>query len=573
MLKGSQRTLLLLMTLIIGLVLVACNRESVYEFKLEESTILYQDAADEWRPLIDAGLLSGVDDIALFTIETENGTLYWRYDGSERSKLIDSKTLGMLEEGRFNDEDVLLRANKGVYEWREVAEDEWRLLFDPHQIDASNLMPGDEPSPGISEHPARVPLLENFNLMDGTRYDEDVQVNFEWYDEESGLYLPDINENQLHKIDMSTLENEVTACDDFHSDCWGGVFEARLSYGDELEFLLDSRIAFDETASATIEIDVASLSEGATLKVDIIQGGLFLDLGLIEEPGTHTFVVETEFGGKPRMRLIGENESTVELVSVIITDEDGKVMNESREATFEDWEISSGNGTLKRQGAVFIRASYRYNPYGDSPLYAPYGLTRRGVHRHGGEVVHEVIVPEGVTEISSRAFNCFLDDCFEDLERVVLPDGVTYISFSAFRNTPALREVILPESLEVIDIMAFHNSGIEEITLPEGLRRIDVSVFVQTQLKRIEIPQSVEFIGVSAFSTASPLEEIVFKRSHTDGFIQFWLFGAPAYDIEFSRIFKVDESTRIYVPDASLDAYKAHYPDHADLIYPYSDKE
>ncbi len=564
----KHKSLLVLMTLVWGLSLFACNRGVGYAFDLEETTIVYQDSQDEWHPLIDASLLKGVDDISLLTIETDDGVLYWRYDGSDRNKLIDSKALRMLEDGRFRDEDVLLRANVGVYEWREVDEEVWQFLFDPHQIDASNLVPEDF-SGGL---PARVPLLEHFNLMDGTRYVEDEPVNFDWYDEQSGLYLPDMDESKLDRIVISTLENTVTACVDFHEDCKGGVFEAQLSSGDKLEFLLDKRIAFDETAFATIDIDVASLSAGATLEVVIIQGGMLLDIGSIDTTGIHSFVVETEFGGKLSMILKGENEARVDLASVMISDEDGKIMNESRGATFEDWKLKSENGTLRRKDAAFTVASYRYNPYGESTLYAPYGLTPNGVPRYGGEAINEVIISEDVTVIPSHAFNClYRIDCFEALKRVVLPEGITTIKYSAFAHTPALRNVNLPDSLEMLDQSAFQSSSIETITLPQGIKTIHSFTFASTNLKRIEIPPSVESIDMSAFSTTSPLEEIVFTRLHTDGFVEFLLFGAPS-NRDLSEIFYIDESTKIFVPDESLDAYKAQYPDYAALIFPFSDK-
>ena len=60
------------------------------------------------------------------------------------------------------------------------------------------------------------------------------------------------------------------------------------------------------------------------------------------------------------------------------------------------------------------------------------------------------IIPEGTTEIGSRAFlQC------EELQSVVIPEGVVTIGHGAFSRCEKLQSVVISEGVEDIDYGAF----------------------------------------------------------------------------------------------------------------------
>ena len=58
-----------------------------------------------------------------------------------------------------------------------------------------------------------------------------------------------------------------------------------------------------------------------------------------------------------------------------------------------------------------------------------------------------------------------------------IPEGIKRINAAAFLNNPYLEEVILPESLEVLEARAFMDCGIRRITIPETVKRIESTAF------------------------------------------------------------------------------------------------
>lgn len=68
-----------------------------------------------------------------------------------------------------------------------------------------------------------------------------------------------------------------------------------------------------------------------------------------------------------------------------------------------------------------------------------------------GELLTELVVPEGVTSISDRAFyNC------DSLTSVTVPNGVASIGASAFYDCSNLVNIILPDTVLTIGNSAFN---------------------------------------------------------------------------------------------------------------------
>lgn len=91
---------------------------------------------------------------------------------------------------------------------------------------------------------------------------------------------------------------------------------------------------------------------------------------------------------------------------------------------------------------------------------------------------------------------------------------VTGIGIRAFFNCDGIKEIIIPNSVKVINNEAFYEcSNLEKITLPDGITEISDSMFMECQqLKNITIPNTVKRIGISSFQLCSSLEEVVIPR-------------------------------------------------------------
>lgn len=87
----------------------------------------------------------------------------------------------------------------------------------------------------------------------------------------------------------------------------------------------------------------------------------------------------------------------------------------------------------------------------------------------------EIVVREGVTEISSSAFqNC------KKVERIVLPDSITAIGQYAFRYCESLQEINLPKKLTALNVYVFDycpSLTLSEFNLPDVVKASSGSYF------------------------------------------------------------------------------------------------
>ena len=95
-------------------------------------------------------------------------------------------------------------------------------------------------------------------------------------------------------------------------------------------------------------------------------------------------------------------------------------------------------------------------------------------------------------------------------EYVTVPDGVTEIGSRAFYNSTHIKEITLPESLRKIGSEAFYNcTHIKEITLPESLRKIGSEAFAGCMsLRKINLHEGIEAFGAMAFKGCRELSDV-----------------------------------------------------------------
>ena len=110
------------------------------------------------------------------------------------------------------------------------------------------------------------------------------------------------------------------------------------------------------------------------------------------------------------------------------------------------------------------------------------------------EEITQVIIPETISNIGYKAFNCCLS-----LERCNIPSGVTNIDEMAFNNT-ALLEITLPDGLGEIKNWTFgHCGSLSNVVLGAGVTNIGEMAFCPSALTNVTIGTQVEYIDFAAF--------------------------------------------------------------------------
>ena len=143
-----------------------------------------------------------------------------------------------------------------------------------------------------------------------------------------------------------------------------------------------------------------------------------------------------------------------------------------------------------------------------------------------GELVTDLIIPEGVTSIRSYAFsNC------SSLTSVTIPSSVTSIGENAFYYCTALKDVHISDVASWCKIRFESNNSnplsyaknlylnselVTDLIIPEGVISISYKAFSNcSSLTSVTIPSSVTSIGSSAFKNCSSLESVVIQEGVT----------------------------------------------------------
>ena len=102
-------------------------------------------------------------------------------------------------------------------------------------------------------------------------------------------------------------------------------------------------------------------------------------------------------------------------------------------------------------------------------------------------------------------------------ESYTVPDGVTEIGSRAFYGSSVIKEVVLPDSMEILGAYAFNGcTNLETIKLNDGLIKMDNNCFFAcTSLKEILIPETVASLGYYCFQGNTLLESVVIPTSVT----------------------------------------------------------
>ena len=178
----------------------------------------------------------------------------------------------------------------------------------------------------------------------------------------------------------------------------------------------------------------------------------------------------------------------------------------------------------------------------------PDGLVYAGnvAYKYKGTMPNDtsVTIKEGTVGIAGSAFS----GC-TGLTSIEIPNSVTSIGDGAFDDCTGLTSVTIPNSVTSIGKDAFYGcTGLTSITIPNSVTSIGEEAFCGcTGLTSITIPNSVTSIGEWAFYGCTGLTSMTVEATNPPLCVNKYGLGLnmPDYNIP------------LYVPEASVDAYKA----------------
>lgn len=192
-------------------------------------------------------------------------------------------------------------------------------------------------------------------------------------------------------------------------------------------------------------------------------------------------------------------------------------------------------------------------------------------------LIDNLEIPSSVTSISPYAFSGY-----KGLTSVNIPNSVTSIGESAFQSCKNLKSVEIPNSVTVIKANTFLGcSSLSSINLPNSINIIYRGAFAGcTGLTSITFPNSVSGIGIGfsssvlhygAFTGCSGLTSIIIPNSVKEIDLESFAYcknlervycyakDVPKTGYSAFENSEIEYST-LYVPEASLDAYKTTEP-------------
>ena len=156
-----------------------------------------------------------------------------------------------------------------------------------------------------------------------------------------------------------------------------------------------------------------------------------------------------------------------------------------------------------------------------------------------------VTIGNSVESIGDWAFvNC------RGLTSVTIPNSVTSIGDYAFKDCYRLTSVTIPNSVKSIGYQAFcYCSGLTSVTIPNSVTSIGPHAFQYCSgLTSVTIGNGVESIGKYAFGNCSKISDVYCYAEEVPN------TESNAFDGSYP------ENATLYVPDASINSYKATAP-------------
>ena len=108
--------------------------------------------------------------------------------------------------------------------------------------------------------------------------------------------------------------------------------------------------------------------------------------------------------------------------------------------------------------------------------------------------------------------------CDKEAVEIVIPDGITEICSLAFDGCKQLKSVMIPRGVKKIGARAFQGcESLEVVDIPDGVTELENNVFSDcTFLRAVYIPRTVVKIGSGIFYACPVLRHVSFQGSQEE---------------------------------------------------------
>lgn len=180
----------------------------------------------------------------------------------------------------------------------------------------------------------------------------------------------------------------------------------------------------------------------------------------------------------------------------------------------------------------------------------------------------EAVISDCVTNIGNSTFSGCTSLTSVTIPTSVISIGNTSMSTNVFTNCTSLTNISIPNSVTFIGSSVFRNcSNLISLTIPDSVESIGAGLCNGcTNLRYIEIGS-----GITSFGITSGNET---KINQSCPNLEYISINALTPPNTFRSPIQSLENLSIYVPDASVDAYKTatYWSSYADKIKPMSEK-
>ena len=166
----------------------------------------------------------------------------------------------------------------------------------------------------------------------------------------------------------------------------------------------------------------------------------------------------------------------------------------------------------------------------------PSTVTKIGNSAFDSSGLSSIDIPDSVTQIGELAFHV----CSR-LKIVTIGKGLTTIPKNCFAASPELESVQIGENVQTIGENAFQECGLKEVIIPDSVKIIEACAFINNnnKLKKVHIGKNVDTIGERAFNKNKTLTDFTVDSSN------------PIFSSDGITLYNKDKSILIAAPGIS----------------------